>query len=217
MVEDNIIPFPNFSKKDRIEQSDDEQLSPQLIEQWSKGLNSSDFKEQWKNFEQMFGFIDSQVQMVIEQFLSSEQGDLVLKTKFLQKLKQICPGNQKYVIRKRDQWTTLLLKDVPIEIEEWPEEWMTPYHLIEEKAYDDPILAEMAQELWIYFIVKKYPFFTKINETLSWTAALHYYTLKVMDEEFANSQVDKITLSYEISSDELLEKVQHFERELWQL
>jgi hypothetical protein len=188
-------------------------VSPDLIDEWRKGLLSESFKAQWNTYEKMFDFIAEEVQQIIEEFLLWRQGDALLKTKLLQKLKLNCPHSLQFQVKKGDQATSVCLADVPLEKEDWSEEHMLPYQLIEDKAHDDPTLVQMAEEVWVYFLEKHYPFIPQINKALKWTAALHFYTLKLVDESFAESQLsEKFVHIYQFSEEEIREHCQFFER-----
>jgi|GEM_PF-6894989 len=200
-MEDNIIPFPIFNKRDRMELSDEEYLTPEAIQMWKHGLQGS-FSDQWQAYEMMFGFMEEEVQEVIRGFLLSPSGDPLLKTKFLQKLKQVCPEKMRFSVLKKNRRKELALKEVPIEKDEWPEDLMIPLTLLEDKAYNNPSLQELASELWMFLLEKEYPFHPTIDEPLKWTAGLHSYTLKVIDEERADKSVRKLAQLYEVEESE---------------
>jgi hypothetical protein len=188
-------------------------VNPELVAEWRQGLHSDSFKVQWNTFEKMFDFIAEEVQLIIAEFLLLNQGDFLLKTKLLQKLKLNCPHSLKFQVQKGDQISLVCLADVPIEKEDWPEEHMLPYHCIEDKAHDEPSIVQMAQEVWVYFLEKHYPFIPQIGKSLKWTAGLHFYTLKLIDESFAESQLgEKFVYIYQFSEEEIREHCQFFER-----
>jgi tetratricopeptide (TPR) repeat protein len=188
-------------------------VSPEVVADWKKGLQSDSFKIQWNTFDKMFDFIAEEVQQTIAEFLLLNQGDSLLKTKLLQKLKLNCPNSLRFEVKKEDQITTVCLADVPLEREDWSEEHMLPYQSIEDKAHDEPSIVQMAQEVWVYFLEKHYPFIPQIGKSLKWTAALHFYTLKLVDESFADSQLgEKFVYSYQFSEEEIREHCQFFER-----
>ncbi|WP_025027461.1 DUF3196 family protein [Caldalkalibacillus mannanilyticus] len=215
-MDDNIIPFPNFSKKDRLEQGEDECLTPEIIHNWKQGL-LSEAPKQWNTYERMFGFIDEDVQEIIRLFLVSEQGDKLLKTRFLQKLKLICPGKLSFIVYKSDQKKELMLSEVPVEKEEWSEEVLSPLVLLEEKAYDNPSLIELAKEMWFFFLEKEYPFIPEMNDPLLWTAAIHSYTLRMVDFDMSGKSVEKLALLYEMEEKEFIHACSRFETILQQV
>jgi tetratricopeptide (TPR) repeat protein len=187
-------------------------LDEETLKEWRKGLQSESYEVQWKTYEMMFQFIGEEVQKIIGDFLLYKQGDSLLKTKLLQKLKLNCPHSLQFKVQKENQIKTLRLIDVPVEQEEWSEEHILPYQLIQDKAHDDPSLVQMAEEIWIYFLEKHYPFIPQITDALKWTAALHFYTLKIVDEPFAEVQLrEKFVGIYQCSEQEIREHCQIFE------
>jgi hypothetical protein len=214
MSDDNIIPFPNFSRKDRLEQGDEEILQSDSIEMWRKGLQGT-FEQQWRTYERMFGFIDSQVQEVIAEFLSTANGDPTLKTRFLQKLKLICSSQLDFSVSKRGMVRKVTLSDVPIDIEDWADDILKPAQQLENEAFNEPSLIEMGKELWIYLLEKEYPFVPQITDSLCWTGILHYYTLRMINEEDAQLRLGQLAKQYKLSATELIQQTEEFERLLW--
>lgn len=184
----------------------------ELLQEWKEGLQDDSFKVQWETYEKMTGFQDEEVRAVLEEFLRSTQGDLVLKTKCLQQLRKDLNCDYQILVKKGEEQKTIEVNDVPVNREDWPEEQVAPILLLQQKVYDDPTLEQMAEELWIYFLEKHYPFVPQIEQPLKWTAALHFYTLKMVNEDIAESQLrDNFVEIYNISEAEIRERCQYFE------
>jgi hypothetical protein len=214
-MKDNVIPFPNSERRNRLQKGDETSLSSQVIQGWKEGLQDS-YEKQWKTFESMYAFLDDEVQEIIEEFLIDPQGDMLLKTRLLQKLSQY--GKDRVVkVEKLTKYTAIKLSEVPIEREEWPEELLKPIHLLEEYVFHDPVLNEMCKELWFYFLEKIYPFFPDITYPLHWTAAIHYYTLNLIDDEYMKIKLKDLANIYSLTQEELIQHVARFEQALLQL
>lgn len=207
---DNIISFPLHKKNIPI--------SPEMLNQWRTGLYSSSYEEQWRTFEQMTSFSDIHVIHLAQEYLNLHTGEPFLKTKLLQVLKNTCPSSLAFQVEKHKQGKQITLEQVPIQFDHWEPELLVPIQILQDKAYADPSLVEMAKELWIYFLEKYYPFNPVIEEDIIWTAGLHFYTLTVINEELANIQLEeKLPNLYGLPKEVLLQQYQRFEALLKQM
>jgi hypothetical protein len=183
------------------------------LQAWREGLLSKSYEVQWKTYEKMTGFENEEVRTIVEEFLLSSEGDLLLKTKFLQRLKQAYESSCQVIVIKGNKQEQIELSTVPYAREDWPEEQIAPMKILQHNLYDDPSLEEMAKELWIYYLEKHYPFFPDMNHSLKWAAALHLYTLKIINEDISESQLNnKLVEIYNLSESEIREQCQYFEQ-----
>lgn len=188
-------------------------VDPKQLQVWKEGLLGKSFEVQWETYEKMTGFESEEVRGVVEEFLISSHGDFVLKTKLLQKLKKAYDFPLHIIIIKGSQQETIELSNVPVNIEDWIEEQITPIRLLQHNVYDDPSLEQMAMELWVYFLEKYYPFTPQMEHPLKWAAALHLYTLNMINEDIAESQLtNKLVGFYNLSESEIREHCQYFEQ-----
>ncbi|MDQ0339467.1 hypothetical protein J2S00_002255 [Caldalkalibacillus uzonensis] len=212
---DNIIPFPGKERKSHHRPNE---FAAERISRWQKGLLSEDFKQQWQTFEEMDCLTDMTVLKVIEAFLLFEKGDRTLKTKLLQALKKKCPWPISMKVRKGDQQQTVNIQDVPLQWEEWDEQALKPCLELERLASDDPSLVQMARELWLYGLEKHYPFLPTFNKYLQWTAALHYYTLDIINPELAKQHLERqLPAVYQLDRSVIEDKADALARWLMQL
>ncbi|WP_202080257.1 hypothetical protein [Caldalkalibacillus salinus] len=184
-------------------------VEPDRLQLWRKQLLQENMKQQWETFDQMFGFMQEEVHELIETFLIYEEGDHLLKTKMLQECKQVCPGSWSYPIRKGEHSETVTLEEVPLLKEDWPETYVKPLQSLQDYTYDNPTVIQMGAEVWFYFLEKHYPFLPEIDDTLSWTAGLHLYTLRMITPETKELQLrNTISQRYE----ETVSTLQYYEQ-----
>lgn len=241
----NVIPFPgryhpneqniesedhSKSEQDKLHEENSESHEKHIREtyqmeqqgdklrEWYEGLLNPSYESQWKLFEQLGALTDIATIKLLEQFMLYKQGDLVLKTKILQSLKQQCPWPLPFTIYKNGQEKEIKLTDVPLVFSDWPEPYLLVYYELEGAAYDDPSLLEMAKELWQYALEKHYPFMPTITNHLQWTAGLHYYTLSVINEDMAHYLLEETLVStYDFTKEEIVAFKQNFEQLLLKL
>lgn len=201
--------------------SEGAQIHDEDIERWKEGLLQTNSQKQWQSFQQMHSFMDERVFELIQCFLTYSKGDLLLKTKLLQQCKLICPHSWKLDVSKLDQHTTLKLGDVPVDFEEWDARLTKPLELLEEIAYQDPSMMEMAREVWVFFLEKRFPFnddlIEGLEEAYKWTASLHYYTLKVIQRESLQQERQKMAQWYDMTEEEIEQAEENFAELLMQL
>ncbi|GGK30475.1 hypothetical protein GCM10010965_24170 [Caldalkalibacillus thermarum] len=194
-MSDNLIPYP-FRKNQGLSTNPasperQEGLSPALISRWQQGLLSERYARQWQTFEEMAHFTDLRVMKLLEHFFLSDQGDWTLKTKILQTIRRTCPWPISFQVKKGENIQCVNIQDVPLSFEHWPEKVLRPCLTLEETSADNPSLVAMAKELWVYGLEKHYPFLPDFTNHLQWTAALHYYTLNVIDPELAGRSLER--------------------------
>ncbi|GAA0355516.1 hypothetical protein [Bacillus horti] len=190
------------------------EISADQLEDWKKGILQTDLKKQWQTFEQMHSFIDEGVFAVLQQFLLYAKGDPLLKTKIVQQCKLICPGSWSVEIEKRGSKAYISLSQVPVELGEWDSAYLKPLELLQDIAYRDPSLVEMSKEAWLFYLERSFPFIPEIEKANKWTAALHYYTLRIIHEEIAANQLQRIAEQYNLSVDEVVEAERQFYLEM---
>jgi hypothetical protein len=165
-------------------------FSTDVLHEWQQGLLQEDVTIQWNTFEKMFGLTDFRVLEIIKRFLVYERGDMLLKTKMVQQLKSICPWSITLEMTKGGKQQTIQVLDVPLNKEEWGA-YTKPLDVLEEQAGGhDPTLVDMAGELWILVLEKHYPFLPSFDDAYEWTAALHYYTLKIIQPDRVQPEWD---------------------------
>ena len=202
MKPDNLISFPLRSNLP---------ITPELIKEWTSGLANSDYGEQWRTFERMSNFSDIFVLQLIQDFLLQETGEPLLKTRLLQTLRKTCPSSLRFEVKKGKEMQRISLAEVPLVLEDWPEEQISPLKTLEEKAYADPSLSELARELWQFFLEKRYPFHPEVKPALEWGAGLHIYTLATINEELVNQQIkEELPNLYGYSPEELVQFYHRF-------
>lgn len=188
------------------------------LEQWHAGLLQPVAQKQWQTYEQMHSLMNEQVWEIIQEFMLYSQGDLLLKTKLLQQCKLTCPGSWVLNVEKLELQTTIKLNDVPVEMEDWKEDHLAPFKLLQETVYhNNPTLVEMARELWMYFLEKKYPFIPDLKQANKWTAALHSYTLKLMQQEQTEQELESMESWYQLNAEEIAHAEHEFAELLVQL
>lgn len=206
MQNNNLISFPLRSNLP---------ITPELIQEWASGLSSKDYAKQWRAFERMSNFSDIHVLGLIQDFLLQDSGEPLLKTRLLQTLKKTCPTTLSFEVEKKGERRVIKLAEVPVHLEDWPVEYIHPLTTLEEKAYADPSLIELARELWLFFLEKNYPFYPDMSQELAWSASLHIHTLATINEELANEQIKKeLPRQYGYSAEELVQFYRRFIEQL---
>ena len=163
----------------------------------------------------MSNFSDIHVLGLIQDFLLQDSGEPLLKTRLLQTLKKTCPTTLSFEVEKKGERRVIKLAEVPVHLEDWPVEYIHLLTTLEEKAYADPSLIELARELWLFFLEKNYPFYPDMSQELAWSASLHIHTLATINEELANEQIKKeLPRQYGYSAEELVQFYRRFIEQL---